>query len=259
RVRERMDQLGHSPSRIKDATGLAGGLGMLLFARSQPDTPGKLAAHAYSYEHMEIAAYGILAAYADRSGDRETAELARRIESEERAMAGRISERFGEAVSAALIGRTTTLDRLLARYVANLHAIEAQGRQLCARTMGMVDHPELAGILNRQLRDGWVQQAVWKRDLEDLGDGPSTLKDLPLALGGNFVATFLLAQPDPNTKVAGFAFAFQNLLAGSCEMLERVARLAGEDTIAAQAESRAAAVRNSANRISKLWEQLGGV
>ena len=39
----------------------AGGLGFLLFARTQPDTPGKLAAHAYSFEHLEIAAYELLA------------------------------------------------------------------------------------------------------------------------------------------------------------------------------------------------------
>ena len=30
-----------------------GGACFLLFARAQPDTPGKLVAHAYSYEHLE--------------------------------------------------------------------------------------------------------------------------------------------------------------------------------------------------------------
>jgi ferritin-like metal-binding protein YciE len=60
RVRERLEARGADPSKTKDLLGRAGGIGMLLFARSQPDTPGKLTAHAFSYEHMEIAAYDLL-------------------------------------------------------------------------------------------------------------------------------------------------------------------------------------------------------
>jgi ferritin-like metal-binding protein YciE len=51
-VRQRLDQLGGSPSKLKDILMAAGGKGFMLFARSQPDTPGKLLAHAYSYEHL---------------------------------------------------------------------------------------------------------------------------------------------------------------------------------------------------------------
>ncbi|HWO48155.1 MAG TPA: DUF892 family protein, partial [Solirubrobacterales bacterium] len=40
RVRERLEAHGASPSKLKDAAGQAGGFGMVLFARSQPDTPG---------------------------------------------------------------------------------------------------------------------------------------------------------------------------------------------------------------------------
>jgi hypothetical protein len=31
-----------------------------MFARVNPDTPGKLATHAFSCEHMELAAYDLL-------------------------------------------------------------------------------------------------------------------------------------------------------------------------------------------------------
>src|SRR4051794_22608660 len=55
-VKGRLEARGGSPSRIKDAVMAAGGKGFVLFARSQPDTPGKLAAHAYSYEHLELGA-----------------------------------------------------------------------------------------------------------------------------------------------------------------------------------------------------------
>ena len=39
-VRERLDELGETPSRLKDILMAAGGKGFVLFARAQPDTPG---------------------------------------------------------------------------------------------------------------------------------------------------------------------------------------------------------------------------
>src|SRR5690349_24577499 len=45
-VRDRLEALGATPSRVADAVMAAGGKGFVLFARSQPDTTGKLTAHA---------------------------------------------------------------------------------------------------------------------------------------------------------------------------------------------------------------------
>src|SRR5687768_829417 len=83
RVRERLTARGADPSKVKDLIARAGGVGMVLFARSQPDTPGKLVAHAYSYEHMELAAYDLLALVAERAGDPETVEMARSLREQE--------------------------------------------------------------------------------------------------------------------------------------------------------------------------------
>src|SRR5438105_14500053 len=44
RVADLLARHSAKPSRIKDLAGRAGGAGMILFARSQPDTPGKLTA-----------------------------------------------------------------------------------------------------------------------------------------------------------------------------------------------------------------------
>src|SRR5215207_9132858 len=52
RVRDRLAAHDSEPSKLKDLAGKAGGVPMILFARSQPDTPGKLVAHSFSYEHM---------------------------------------------------------------------------------------------------------------------------------------------------------------------------------------------------------------
>ena len=102
RVRERLEAHDASPSKLKDVAGQAGGFGMVLFARSQPDTPGKLAMHAFSYEHMEVAAYELLGIAAREAGDEETAAMAAAIADEEREMAGRIADGWDEAVEQAL-------------------------------------------------------------------------------------------------------------------------------------------------------------
>src|SRR5689334_923611 len=52
RVEERLEALGGSPNKLKDVAGAASAPAFALFAKFQPDTPGKLASHAFSYEHM---------------------------------------------------------------------------------------------------------------------------------------------------------------------------------------------------------------
>ncbi len=56
-----------------------GGKGFLLFAGLQPETPGRLAAHAYSYEAMEWAGYEMLGRFAEAAGDTQTLDAARVI------------------------------------------------------------------------------------------------------------------------------------------------------------------------------------
>ena len=106
RVRERLEALGGKPSKLKDAAGAAGGWAMVAFAASQPDTPGKLVMHAYSYEHMELAAYELLKRLAERAGDEETARMAADIAAEEERMAERLEQCFDAAVEASLCGRS---------------------------------------------------------------------------------------------------------------------------------------------------------
>src|SRR5919112_4881589 len=101
-VREQLDARGAQPSTVKDVAGRVGGWGMIVFAKVNPDTPGKLAMHAYSYEHMELAAYELLRRIAERAGDSEVAGMASTIGAQERAMADRLDQRWDAAVAASL-------------------------------------------------------------------------------------------------------------------------------------------------------------
>src|SRR5919197_1134825 len=72
------------PSRTKDAVMALGGKGFILFARLNVDTPGKLFAHALSYEGLETASYELLLRVAERAGAEDVVEQATRIRDEER-------------------------------------------------------------------------------------------------------------------------------------------------------------------------------
>ena len=102
RVAERLEALGESPSRIKDVAMKLGGLNWGMFFGVQPDTPGKLAAFAYAFEHLEIGGYEQLVRVARRAGDEETARVAEGILQEERNAADLIASQWERAAEASL-------------------------------------------------------------------------------------------------------------------------------------------------------------
>ena len=79
-----------------------GALNWGMFFQSHPDTPGKLAAFAFAFEHLEIAGYELLKRHAQRAGDAETVAAAETILGQERAAAERIAASFDVAAIASL-------------------------------------------------------------------------------------------------------------------------------------------------------------
>jgi ferritin-like metal-binding protein YciE len=151
-TRARLEARGGSPSRLKEAAFKAGGFVFVLFARSQPDTPGKLVSHALSYEHLELAGYELLTRAAQRAGDEETASVAREIRDQEQAMAERLEASFDRAVDASL--REVDPDDLgeqLTKYLSDAHAIEAQAMQLLQRGPKIAGDAELARLYAEHL------------------------------------------------------------------------------------------------------------
>jgi ferritin-like metal-binding protein YciE len=240
-IRERLEARGETPSRIEDLLGAVSGKGFVLFARSQPDTPGKLAAHAFSYEHLELAAYDLLERVAERAGDAETAEVARRIRSEEDAMARRLAESWDATVIESLAANDRAT---LEKYLSDAHALEAQAVQLLQR--GQKLGGPLAGLFAGHLAESRRHEDVIEARLRARDASPNAVKDAALRLGALNWGTFFQAQPDTPAKLAAFAYAFEHLEIGGYEQLLRVARRAGDaETVAAVegilAEERAAA------------------
>jgi ferritin-like metal-binding protein YciE len=222
-IRERLDAHDASPSRIEDLLGAVSGKGFVLFARFNPDTPGKLATHAFSYEHLELAAYDLLERVAERAGDAETADVARRIRAEEDAMAARLGGSWDRTVAASLEGKDH-LDEQLLHYLADAHALEAQAIQLLERGPKIAGDSRLARLFESHLAESRVHQQQVEARLEARGGKPSALKDAALRLGALNWGAFFQSQPDTPAKLAAFAYAFEHLEIGGYEQLKRVAQ-----------------------------------
>lgn len=254
RVRQRLEAHDASPSKLKDAVGKAGAFGMVLFARSQPDTPGKLVMHAFSYEHMEVAAYELLAIAAREAGDEETAALAEAIADEEREMAGRLAASWDEAVEQALSEvDPDDLSDQVNTYLADVHALEGQSKELLEKSKEM-DVPEaLSAVFEHHLRETEGHLEKLERRLDDRGATPSGIKDAMLRLGALNGGGFFGAQPDTPAKLAGFSYAVENLEIAAYELLLRVARRAGDDETVALAESILSEERKAAESVAAQW------
>ncbi len=256
RVRERLEALGGEPSKLKDAAGVAGGWGMVAFAAAQPDTPGKLTMHAYSYEHMELAAYELLKRLAERAGDEETARMAAEIAAEERRMAERLEQSFDSAVEVSLAGvDPDRLDSALLAYLRDVHALEGQAEELLESAAGRVGDERLEAGFRDHLGETQRHRELVAGLLEERGAKPSRVKDAVLKAGGLNLSAFFGAQPDSTTKLAGFAFAFEHLEVAAYELLQRVAARAGDEAVVATAEEILAQERRAAERVAESWNR----
>ena len=253
-VRARLEARDASPAKVKDLVGTLTGKGFVAFAASQPDTPGKLVVHAYAYEHMEEAAYEMLALLAERAGDTQGLELARRIGGQEQAMAERLEALFDRAVDASL--KRLDPDELgeqLDKYLADAHALEQQSLQLLGKAPQLAGDDELAVAYAQHREETEEHSRQLEARLEARGSSPSKLKDAALRLGALNWGVFFSAQPDTPAKLAAFAYAVEHLEAGGYELLRRVAERAGDAETASVAGRILSQERGAAEKLESLF------
>jgi ferritin-like metal-binding protein YciE len=255
-VREQLERRGAKPSAIKDVAGRVGGWGMILFARVNPDTPGKLAMHAFSYEHMELAAYELLRRIADRAADQPVREMAQRIGEQERAMADRLAANWDRAVEASLREKgAEDIGKDLVKYLRDAHSLEAQALQLLETGPQIAEFEALAEVFREHLEQTREHQRLVEERLAAHASRPSRFQAGAMRAGALNIGTFFKAQPDTPAKLAGFAYAFEALETGAYELLTRIARRAGDDVTAEVAERILAEERAAAERVAATWDE----
>jgi ferritin-like metal-binding protein YciE len=254
-VRAELKRRGAEPNTVKDVAGKLGGWGMVLFARLNPDTPGKLVVHAYSYEHMELAAYELLKRMAQRAGDQHVVELCERLGGQERAMADRVAERWDRAVEASLRDKgAEDLDKEVVKYLRDAHAIEGQALGLLETGPKLAEFDALKHVFSEHLPQTREHQRLVDERLRELGSGPSRFQAGALRIGALNLGTFFKVQPDTPVKLAGFAFAFEALETGAYEMLARTADRAGDVKTAELARRIGAEERTAAEKVAGTWD-----
>src|SRR4051795_8337083 len=254
-VRAELTRRGAEPSTVKDVAGKLAAWGMVLFARLNPDTPGKLAVHAYSYEHMELAAYELLSRMAQRAGDERVRGLAERIGGQERAMADRVAERWDRAVEAALKDKNADdLDKEIVKYLRDAHAIEAQALGLLETGPKLAGFDALATVFQEHLPETREHQRLVDERLQQLGSSPGRFQAGALRMGALNLGAFFKVQPDTPVKLAGFAYAFEALETGAYEMIARTAERAGDTQTAELARGILIEEQHAAERVSSTWD-----
>lgn len=256
-VDQQLRKRGAEPSTIKDLAGKLTGHGFGMFAAANPDTPGKLIVHAYSYEHMEEAAYDLLARIAQRAGDQPLEQMARRIEAQEREMSERVAGCFERAVELSLgDAPREDIDKQLDKYLADAHAIETQSLALLDKGSELVGVEELAAALREHHGETDDHLRLVEARLQARGQSPSSLKDAALKLGALNWGAFFAAQPDTPVKLAAFAYAVEHLEAGAYETLKRVAQRAGDTETVQVAERILAQERLAADTVRSLFDEV---
>ena len=255
-VRAELERRGAEPSTLKDIAGRVGGWGMVLFAKVNPDTPGKLAMHAFSYEHMELAAYELLRRIAERGGDEPVRQLAERIGAQERAMADRVATFFDTAVTASLRDKDVDdLQEEIVKYLRDAHSLEAQALQLLEAGPAIAEFESLATLFREHLNETREHQRLVDERLEELGGRPARFQAAALRIGGLNAGGFFKAQPDSPVKIAGFAYAFEAVEQGAYELLSRTAKRAGDERTWAVAEGILRNERDTAERVAATWDE----
>jgi ferritin-like metal-binding protein YciE len=254
-TRELLEARDASPSKVKDVVMGVGGKGFLLFARLNPDTPGKLFAHALSYEGLELASYELLGRVAERAGDRRVVEAAARIRDEEREMMARLESNADGAFEASQREHPRDdPDELLPKYLADAHAIEEQAIQLLERAPKLVDDPQLAAVFADHLAETRDHAELIEARSNAAGGRPNRLQDAVMRLGALNWGAFFQGHPDTPGKLAAFAFAFEHLEIGGYELLSRMARTAGDAETASAVETILAQERAAAETIARSFD-----
>jgi|SRR3954447_13974817 len=255
-TRRLLEEREAKPSRLKDAVMALGGKGFLLFARLQPDTPGKLHAHALSYEGLEVSSYELLRRVAERAEEEDVANAARQIAAEEHEMMERLESTFDLAVDASLRAlQPEDLREQLRKYLADAHAIEEQAIQLLERGPKLAGDPTLANIYSEHLEETRDHAELVQERLHALGGDSSSLKDAALRLGALNWGAFFQGHPDTPGKLAAFAHAFEYLEVGGYEQLRRVAERAADGETVETVDRILGQERAAAGRIAGAFEE----
>jgi ferritin-like metal-binding protein YciE len=222
---------------------------------SEKDSDTGHTAHAFSYEHMELAAYELLQRIAARAEDQPVVDAARRIAAQERAMAERLAAAFDRAVEASLREKSVEdIQAELVKYLRDAHSIEAPGDPDARGRSADRRVRAARRVLRRPSRGEPRAPAAGDRVPRRPRAGPSRLQSGAMRIGAFNIGGFFKAQPDTPVKLAGFTYAFEHLEIAGYELLRRTAERAGDAATALVANRILEEEHAMAERVAATWD-----
>lgn len=254
-LENRLEELDGSVSSIKKGVMKLGGKGFLLFAKTLPETPGRILAHSFAFEALEYGGYAVLEQIANRDSDSKTAAIAKEIREQEAAMMQRLESRFDGSLEAShKDSDDENLQDEVVKHLTEAHALEQECGKLLEKGMDISEDPSVCGLfesLGGEVRN--TKTALQKR-LEALGAETSSLKDAAMNLGALNWGLFFQTQKDSSAKYLPFVYAMYHLKIAGYELLLRTARKANDEETQGMCVDILNGQRDAATRIESVFD-----
>jgi ferritin-like metal-binding protein YciE len=148
------------------------------------------------------------------------------------------------------------LKEQLVKHIGEAHAMEQNVIRMLDSMIATTEDPEIVEALRLHRVESEEHRDRMARRLEAHGESPSVVKDVGGIVGGLMKGVVDIARGEKAGRNARDGYATEHLEIASYQLLERVARLAGdEETVEAAAENRADEER-MAKLIDERWDRF---
>jgi ferritin-like metal-binding protein YciE len=232
RLRELVEGHGHEATPIEDKTLRGRSIGLRQLADVALDTPVKLAMNLFAVEHLEIAAYELLAEIGRAIEDEDVVRLAEEILEQERTAAEQVEGTFDRAVE--ILTEESSEDKsdddeLLVSHLRDLHALERQSLLLLRTAIDDVcEDEELLETYRGHLEQTEKHEELMAERIEAHEAKPSAVRDLHMSAAKSGLDELSAQPPDAHAKMAMNLFCVEQLEIAGYEFLIRIAERSGD-------------------------------
>ena len=150
----------------------------------------------------------------------------------------------------------TALDEKLVEYIDDAYAMEQNVLRMLDGMIGTTEDPQMKRSLERHKKQTERQAERLKERLRDHGSSPSAVKEAGGVVGALMKSVVDVARGDKAGRNARDGYATEHMEIASYEMLERVARMAGDKETAAVARQNREEEEAMARSIASKWKKI---
>jgi ferritin-like metal-binding protein YciE len=150
----------------------------------------------------------------------------------------------------------TALEEQLVKYIDEAHAMEQNVLRMLDSMIGTTSDPQMKRALERHRKQTEQQAGRLEERLQAHGATPSKVKEAGGILGALMKGVVDAARTDSAGRNARDGFATEHMEIASYELLERVAKLAGDKETAAVARQNREEEEAMARSIAAKWKKV---